>query len=794
MEDTGRIKIALAGNPNCGKTTIFNNITGAKQHVGNYPGVTVEKKEGHCTYEGKELLFVDLPGTYSLTARSLDEVVARNVIINEKPDIIVNVLDASNLERNLYLAAQLVELGRPIVVALNMMDIAERMGVKIDLKKLGEQLGAVVVPLVGSKNIGTKELLEVISDTEKTAKLVNATVDYGADVEPSVRELTDAIEKTGSITYPVRWLAVKLLENDADVVAKVKAMDGTQNILSLAEKLRNTLKDTIDLDFYFAERRHQFAVKAFNASVLARGTSDTLSDKIDRVLTNRILGIPIFLALMWIMFTAVIDLGAYPQDWLDSGFGMLGDWLNGVIEDEQLRSLVVDGIIGGVGSVLSFVPLIVLLYFFISLLEDSGYMARAAFIIDRAMRALGLHGKSFIPMILGFGCNVPGIMAARTLDNERDRMVTILAAPFMSCGARLPVYTLLIAAFFGASGYGGTVLFGIYLLGIIIAVLVAVVLRHSMFKGEQEPFVMELPPYHVPTVKGVLMHMWERTILYLKKAGTFILGASIIVWFLTAYPMDVEYSQDFDAARDQVSEQMETAQAAILQTYGIASLDDNAELNDMYESMIAAADAAAEDGGDEEVDDAAQAQEEEEAKAAYPDAFADLEAKNPTVYAQALPLYDLKVKADDDTAALDQQESAEKIQQSYAAAIGHFIEPVIAPLGYDWKIGVAIVACSAAKEVMVSTLATIYSVQADADDEAGLVTYLSEDPNFNPAVALSLMVFTLLYMPCVAAMAVIKRETNSWKMLLLSDGICVVLAYVLAFITYHAALLAGLGA
>ena len=791
MEDAEKIKIALAGNPNCGKTTIFNNITGAKQHVGNYPGVTVEKKEGHCTFDGKELLFVDLPGTYSLTARSLDEVVARNVIINEKPDIIVNVLDASNLERNLYLAAQLVELGRPMVVALNMMDIAERMGVKIDLKKLGQQLGAVVVPLVGSKNIGTKELLEVVSHAENTKNLVNAQVDYGAEVEPSIRELTDAIEKTGIINYPIRWLAIKLLENDVDVVAKVKAMDGTQHILELAAKMRDMLKDKVDLDFYFAQCRHQFAVKAFNASIINAGTPDPLSNKIDKVLTNRYLGIPIFLALMWVMFTAVIDLGAYPQDWLDTGFGMLGDWLGDVIQDEQLKSLVVDGIIGGVGSVLSFVPLIVLLYFFISLLEDTGYMARAAFLIDRIMRALGLHGKSFIPMILGFGCNVPGIMAARTLDNEKDRLVTIIACPFISCGARLPVYTLLIAAFFGASGYGGTVLFGMYLLGIIVAVLVAIVLRKTIYKGEIEPFVMEMPPYHVPTVKGVLMHMWERTVLYIKKAGTFILGASIIVWFLTAYPMDVQYSQDFDAARDQVTQTMETEQNTIMQSYGIAGMDADSEVKDMYDSMVAAADAEEEAPAEDEEAAPAEGAAEEPA---YPAAFEELQTKNPTVYAQALPLFDAKVKADDETKALDDQESSEKLSQSYAASIGHFLEPVIAPLGFDWKIGVGIVACSAAKEVMVSTLATIYSVEADADDEGNLVDYLANDPSFNPAVALSLMVFCLLYMPCVAAMAVIKRETNSWKVLLGVNGLTLVLSYVLAFVAYHLALMAGLGA
>ena len=811
MENAAKIKIALAGNPNCGKTTIFNNITGAKQHVGNYPGVTVEKKEGHRTFNGKDLLFVDLPGTYSLTARSLDEVVARNVIINEKPDIIVNVLDASNLERNLYLAAQLVELGRPMVIALNMMDIADRMGIKIDFKKLGQQLGAVVVPLVGSKNIGTKELLDAISGTQ-TKDLVNAKVDYGPDVEPAIANLTDAIEKMGIIKYPVRWLAVKLLENDSDAVEKVRAMEGTQSILALASTLRDSLTSKIDLDFYFAQCRYQFATDVFNKSIINVGSSDSLSDKIDSVLTHRYLGIPIFLGLMWLMFVVVINVGAYPQGWLDTGFSMLGDWCSDVIEDEQLRSLVVDGAIGGVGSVLSFVPLIVLLYLFISLLEDTGYMARAAFLIDRAMRALGLHGKSFIPMILGFGCNVPGIMAARTLDNEKDRLVTILACPFMSCGARLPVYTLLIAAFFGASGHGGTVLFGIYLLGIVISICVALVLRHTTFKGEQEPFVMEMPPYHIPTLKGVLMHMWERTVLYLKKAGTFILGASVLVWFLTAYPVDVDYSQDFDAAKDQVTAEMEQKQSDILQSYGLSAIEDNDALNEMYESMVAAADEAADEADENEADTgnalnpaAALSSVEDQVKDSenaednlfmgkYPQSFADLQEQNPAVFAQALPLFDAKADADDETSKLEDQQNAEKLEQSYAARLGHFVEPVIAPLGFDWKIGVGLIACTAAKEVMVSTLGTIYSVGGDDTHESGLVAYLRDDPDFNQAVALSLMVFVLLYMPCVAAMAVIKRETGSWKMLLASNGMCLVLSYVLAFVTYHLALMAGLGA
>lgn len=794
MTEAGRIKIALAGNPNCGKTTIFNNITGAKQHVGNYPGVTVEKKEGHCTVDGKELLFIDLPGTYSLTARSLDEVVARNVIINDKPDIIVNVLDASNLERNLYLAAQIIELGCPVVVALNMMDIAQRMGIEIDLKKLGEKLGAVVVPLIGSKNIGTKELLQTLASMPQQEKRENAVIDYGSAVEPYIVRMTDALKESGSIHYPLRWLAVKLLENDSDVIGKVKAVDGTETMLALADSMRSELQQTVDLDFYFAQCRHQFAVDAFNGAIVESGSTDSLSDRIDAVLTNRWLGLPIFFVLMWVMFNAVINLGAYPQGWLESGFGVLGDYFGEIIADEQLRSLVVDGVIGGVGAVISFVPLIVLLYLFIGLLEDSGYMARAAFLIDRIMRAFGLHGKSFIPMILDFGCNVPGIMAARTLDNEKDRMVTILASPFMSCSARLPVYTLFIAAFFGATGYGGTVLFGLYVLGIVVAILVAIILRKTVFSGEQEPFVMEMPPYHVPTLRGVLMHMWERSILYLKKAGTIILGASILVWFLTAYPMDVDYTKDYDAARASVTAQAERDTAALLTTYGLTATDEDGELQTMLDEMTAAAEdekAAAEEEQDvESVADAEALQQ----KSPYPEAFAALAAENPVAYEKALPLFTIQQDADEAIAVLDEEETSEKLSQSYAARLGHFIEPVIAPLGFDWKIGVGLVACTAAKEVMVSTLATIYSVEADDAHQASLVTYLANDSSFNPAIALSLMVFGLLYMPCIAALAVIKRETNSWKWMGFSAGLGLALSYGLSFITYHLALLAGLGA
>ena len=809
--------VAFIGNPNCGKTTLFNAYTGANLKVANWPGVTVEKVEGAINAHGYHIHLVDLPGTYSLTSYTMEEQVSRNFILSDDVDVIVDVIDASALERNLYLTLQLLELGKPVVVALNMMDIVEKRGMEIDLHRLPEMLGVPVIPVSALKRRGLSVLLHaavhhkdhvhpdrlIHNHSDQTNHQHNHHSEFAMVYSDEMEDRIDAVRHLLHDKYPDlynhRWHALKLLEKDPEIAAKYP-VDDVHHVLD-----RSYETDIITEKYAFIE-------EIIHEVVVNQASKAAATDSVDRYLTDKWLGIPIFLGLMWLMFVVVINVGAYPQGWLDTGFSMLGDWCSDVIEDDQLRSLVVDGVIGGVGSVLSFVPLIVLLYLFISLLEDTGYMARAAFLIDRAMRALGLHGKSFIPMILGFGCNVPGIMAARTLDNEKDRLVTILACPFMSCGARLPVYTLLIAAFFGASGHGGTVLFGIYLLGIVISICVALVLRHTTFKGEQEPFVMEMPPYHIPTLKGVLMHMWERTVLYLKKAGTFILGASVLVWFLTAYPVDVDYSQDFDAAKDQVTAEMEQKQSDILQSYGLSAIEDNDALNEMYESMVAAADEAADEADENEADTgnalnpaAALSSVEDQVKDSenaednlfmgkYPQSFANLQEQNPAVFAQALPLFDAKADADDETSKLEDQQNAEKLEQSYAARLGHFVEPVIAPLGFDWKIGVGLIACTAAKEVMVSTLGTIYSVGGDDTHESGLVAYLRDDPDFNQAVALSLMVFVLLYMPCVAAMAVIKRETGSWKMLLASNGMCLVLSYVLAFVTYHLALMAGLGA
>lgn len=801
------IRIALAGNPNCGKTTIFNNITGSKQHVGNYPGVTVEKKEGECKFNGSDLLFIDLPGTYSLTARSLDELVARNTIINDEPDVIVNVLDASNLERNLYLAAQLLELERPLVLALNMSDIAEEMGVNIDVKKLSELTGASIIKTVGRNNVGTSELLQAVVDVTKKEEIQLATVDYGEILEPAIADLVQKIEDAGTITYPLRWVAIKLLENDPDVVNKVKAFENTQTVLAEAEKLRSELEGKVDLDIIFQEYRHRFAVATFNASLQGEPKElETKSDRIDKILTHRVFGLPIFLGIMWLLFNFVNELGAYPQGWIEDGFTALGEWAATVIPEGQLQSLVVDGIIAGVGAVMSFVPLIVLLFLGIAFLEDTGYMARAAFVMDRVMRACGLHGKSFIPLLIGYGCSIPAIMGARILDNRRDRMITILVSQFMTCSARLPVYTLFIGAFFPV-GQRGTALFAIYLAGIVLAVIMAKVFRKFLFPGESEPFVMELPPYHMPTLKSVLLHMWERAVLYLKKAGTFILAASVIIWFLASYPQDVQYSQDFDAARATVTESYDAKADAILAQAGLTSDEQKQPVMDLVDQMAAIQEEqdAAEEEAPEEAAEATTAEattneanaNEDAAQATgadaleVPDYFKQLEAGNANLFPVAWSVYQNDLLRDEELGQIDEQEASEKIQGSYAAMIGRTIEPIMRPLGFDWKMSVSLITALAAKEVMVSTLGTIYAVTADEDNEQPLQEYLRQDESFTPLVAVGLMMFVLIYPPCFAAMAVFKREAGGWAWLSFFILYSCALAWGAAFLVYHVGHLLG---
>ena len=782
MAENGQIRIALAGNPNCGKTTMFNNITGAKQHVGNYPGVTVEKKEGHTNFDGHELLFIDLPGTYSLTARSLDELVARNVIVNDNPDVIVNVLDASNLERNLYLAAQLLELEKPMVIALNMSDVAEDMGIKYDIKKMSELTGATIVSTVGRTNVGTKELLEATINVAASQQAPGVTINYGDLLEGKIAELVEELKKSGTVTYPLRWIAIKLLEKDADVIGKVMRFDNTEAVIQKAEAIREEIKDQVDLDIVFQEYRHRFAVEVYNKCLTQAPTQlETRSDRYDKILTHRIWGLPIFMLVMWLLFNFVNTVGAVPQGWIEDGFTALQEWVVTVIPEGQLQSLISDGIIAGVGAVLSFVPLILLLFLGISFLEDTGYMARAAFVIDRVMRACGLHGKSFIPLLLGFGCSVPSVMGARILDNYKDRMVTILITPFMSCSARLPVYTLIAAAFFPPE-WSGTVVFGVYALGIVFGIIFAKIFRKYLFSGEAEPFVMELPPYHLPTLKATLMHMFERGILYLKKAGTFIMAASILVWFITAYPMDVEYSKDYDGMKEEVAQEYEVKDAATLAQFGITADDQKEAVDKIVEDMKSTVKDAT-DAAEEAEEDAPEVAVEEDSEA--PELFNDIKDENKDLFPAAWAMYKNSANLDAENQKIDEEQKSEKLEQSYAAMFGKAINPILEPLGFDWKIGVSLVAGLAAKEVVVSTLGTIYAVGGDTDHPQALTDYLQNDPHFTPLIALTLMLFVLIYPPCIAALAVIKRETGSWKWMLFMFFYENAFAWIACFIFYN---------
>lgn len=714
------IKIALAGNPNSGKTTIFNSITGARQRVGNYPGVTVEKKEGTAAFKGRQLSVVDLPGIYSLTAYSVEELVARDYIINEKPDVVIHVIDASNIERNLYLAVQFIELGVPLILAFNMSDVAEERGMSFDLDLLSRLLGAPIVLTVGHKRKGQEELLETaLKVASGEIKYPPVRVRYGKRIDPLVDSIEPLVKADPGFTgrRPARWVALKLLENDARVFGDVKTAELAEAVQQGIEHIQRIAGDAPET--VIAERRYGFISGACQEAVR---TSVELrhdwSDRIDAIMTNKMLGLPIFLALMWLMFKFTFTASGPFMGWIEAGFESLGEQLGHfLVKGGALHGLLVDGIIGGVGGVLVFVPIIGLLFLFMAVLEGTGYMARAAFIMDRYMHKVGLHGQSFIPMILGFGCTVPGVMACRIIPDRRDRLVTTLVLPFMSCGARLPIYSLFIGAFFAENG--GTVLFTLYALGIMAALLSAKLLRGFVLKGEASPLVMELPPYRVPTIRGVMLQTWEQVRMYIKKAGTIILLGSVLIWFLSNFPWEPEYSTD-------------------------------------YEAQIAAV------------------------------------AKAPGQ------------KADKQADAIDgirARMHAEKLQKSYAGKLGKAMAPLIRPLGFDWKIGIALVGGLVAKEVVVSTLGTLYSV-SEADGESHALRQRLQNakwpdgrPVYTPLAAFSLMVFSLLYLPCVAALAVIRKETGTWRWPLFTLAYTTSVAWVVSLIIYQGgkALRIGIG-
>ena len=536
-----KITVALAGNPNSGKTSVFNMLTGASHHVANYPGTTVETVQGTCTHGDFRIVFVDLPGAYGLTAFSAEELVARNFIIDEKPGVIVNVIDTSNLERNLYLTTQLIELDMPIVLAFNMSDVAAQRGIVFDTARLSELLEAPIVPTIASKTKGRIALLDaIVAVANASRKPRTHRITYGDEIENTLNQIEPLVSSEQpalAVKYGSRWIALKLIEQDSDIIAKIKDGRLIDVINNIVAKLKTIFRD--DPEVIIAERRYGFISGACQESVKTTvELTHTTSDLADAVLTHRVFGLPIFLLMMYLVFYLTFSIAAYPMAWLEQFFGWLSSSLASIWPAQAgnwLRSLIIDGIIPGVGGVLVFLPNILILFLAIAILEDSGYMARAAFVMDKLMHKIGLHGKSFIPMLIGFGCSVPAIMATRILENKRNRLTTIMILPLMSCGARLTIYGLLIPAFF-PQNWRGPVLWLIYLTGIVLAVIAAKVLRLTVLRGDTTDFVMELPPYRVPTFKSLSTHTWMRCLMYLKKAGTVILAFSIILWAAMNYP------------------------------------------------------------------------------------------------------------------------------------------------------------------------------------------------------------------------------------------------------------------
>ncbi|MBO7718843.1 MAG: ferrous iron transport protein B [Methanosphaera sp.] len=538
-----KLKFLLAGNPNVGKSTLFNHLTGMKQHVGNWPGKTVERKSGSFKFDDDEIEVIDLPGNYSLTPYSVEEIVSRDAIIYEENDAVINIIDAENIQRNLYLTLQILETGANTVLCLNMLNYAEDVGFEIDLKKLEKTLGIPVVVIDAREGEGIDELIKKTVETTKNPTKKSKDLSYGISLDDQIEEVKKLFPNLKMGSAPDSWIAVKLLEADDEALDLAEESPDKENLRKLTD-IRNKLEKEFDdnVDDMFIDARYAEIDNIMKSCVKKpSGDKQTLTDKIDKVVTNRFLGIPIFLFIMFLVFYLTFIIGAPYQDFIDYLFGLLGQWLLGIFGEGLISSLIVNGVIGGVGSVLTFVPIIFILFFLLSLIEDCGYLARAAFVIDRLMyKFMGLSGKSFIPLILGFGCNVTGVMATRTLANESDRIATILALPFISCSARIPIYALFTAVFFSNPTHQSIVTFGLYILGMIVSIIVARVLKSTVFKEESAPFIMELPPYRIPTLKSSILHMWERGSLFIKKAGTVILGVCVLVWILSNLPVGVE--------------------------------------------------------------------------------------------------------------------------------------------------------------------------------------------------------------------------------------------------------------
>jgi ferrous iron transport protein B len=714
IEKSKNIQVALVGNPNSGKTTLYNNASGSREKVGNYPGVTVESKEAIYRQSGYNFSIIDLPGTYSIKSYSPEELFIRNYIFDNKPDIVVNIVDASNLERNLYLTTQLIDMGVQIVIALNMYDELERKGDVLDHISLGRLLGVPVIPTVSSKGQGIKDLFEKIIEVyENRDPLVrHIHINYGNEIENSICALQSKIKIDENRAFTniisARYLAIELLENDREYSENISRCVNSSEIIEIARKESHRLEKLYSepLETIITDLRYGFISGALKETLKVNKVERVRKSKlIDNYLTNKYLGIPIFIFFMWLTFFTTFKLGGYPKLWLESGLATLSGIIGNFTPAGLFRDFLTDGILGGVGGVVVFLPNIIILFLFISFMEDTGYMARAVFIMDKLMHKIGLHGKSFIPLFMGFGCNVPAIMATRIIESRRDRLVTMLITPFMSCSARLPVYILFISAFFAKNQ--GTVLLALYFLGILFAILSALLLKKAFFKSEEIPFVMELPPYRVPTGRSILKHVIFRTKLYLKKIGGIILVASIIVWVLSNFPQTTDYSRDYSGEIDQIKRS------------GLASLEKEESIS-----------------------------------------------------------------------RLMMEQKGEKQSSSFMGIIGRSIEPVMKPLGFDWRLSVSILSGLAAKEVVVSTLGVIFQSDTNAGNSSLVAKIQSQrdssgKPLFSPLAAFSFMLFILTYFPCIGVVAAIRRESGTWKWPAFVVVYTTGLAWLLSFIVYQ---------
>ncbi|MCK5847040.1 MAG: ferrous iron transport protein B [Bacteroidales bacterium] len=723
------LNVAFVGNPNCGKTTIFNIVSGLNEHVGNYSGVTVDSKEAVFNHKGYKINIVDLPGTYSLTAYSPEELYVRNFIHDRMPDVIINVVDSSNLERNLYLTTQLIDMDVKVVMALNMSDEMDRRKDVLDDELLSQLLGIPSVRTVGAKSKGISDLFDLVIESYLGNNPIerHIHINYGKCIEKSIRLIQDLIKipQNWDLTDRIssRFLAIKLLEEDADAIAKINQIVNEDEIKALVKerqkRAENYFKENVESAI--TDAKYGFIDGALKETykIGATFSKRDVTRAIDSIITNKLYSFPLFIFLMWIMFQATFLVGSYPQMWIESGVNILSDFVSGLMPQTIFRDLLVDGIIGGVGSVISFLPNILILFFFISIMEDTGYMARVAFIVDKIMHKVGLHGRSFIPLLMGFGCNVPAIMATRTIEGRNDRIVTMLINPFMSCSARLPVYVVIISAFFPT--YPGTMLFFVYSLGIFMAGIVAWIFKKTLFKAKELPFVMELPPYRVPTALTIVKHMWFKAEMYLKKMAGIILIASIVIWALGYFPRNLEYSKDYDAIENTIVQHAE-------------------QDNDVGTDSL-------------------------------------LVVKSTIAHKISL------------------MKEAERQEKSYIGRLGHFVEPMIRPLGFDWKIGVSLITGAAAKEIVVSTMGVLYQTDPDAKGSQSLgaklkaAVYTSGPKKgqkvYTTPVAFAFMLFVLFYFPCIATIAAIKRESGLWKYAIFEIVYTTAIAWVAAFAAYQ---------